>query len=72
MDAVLVVLAGLHPAVAWVLMGLGALVVIGMAVVAITPSQADDAWVEKVKSVPVLGQLLLALQSFSPIQKKPK
>lgn len=72
MDAVLQVLAGLHPVVGYILMGLGALVVIGLGVVAITPSQEDDAFVEKMKAIPVLGQLLLALQNFSPIQKKPR
>lgn len=72
MDAIVIALAGAHPVVAAVLAGLGALVVVGLTVVAMTPSQEDDAFVEKMKAIPLLGQLILALQNFSPIQKKPK
>ncbi len=39
MEALLAMLVGMHPAVAVVLAALGALVVVGQAYVAITPSQ---------------------------------
>jgi len=51
---------------------LGGLVVIGQAVVTITPSTADDAAWEKLMSIPILGGILKAIASFAPIQKKPK
>lgn len=50
--------------------GLGMLVVVGGAVVALTPSTSDDAAWAKLHSVPVLGGLLKALAAFSPVQKK--
>ena len=65
-------LAGLHPIVPFVLMGLGSVVVIGQAVVVVTPSPDDDAWLAKVYNVPILGPFLKALAAFAPIQKKPK
>lgn len=58
------------PGLATVLMVLGTLVVLGQVIVAATPSTADDAAWEKIKSVPVIGGLISALASFAPIQKK--
>lgn len=63
-------LGGMNASVLLILSGLGTLVVIGQAVVALTPSQSDDAAWEKIKAIPVLGQLIVALASFAPIQKK--
>ena len=54
-----------------VLMGLGGLVVIGQAVVIITPSKADDEAWAKIERMPVLGMVLKVLASFAPIQKRP-
>lgn len=53
-----------------VLVALGALVVLGLAYVKITPTQDDDAWFSKLESIPILGSLLKFLVSFSPIQRK--
>jgi hypothetical protein len=64
-------LAAKAPIVGYILMGLGALMVIAQAVVILTPSKEDDAFVEKLKAIPVLGQLLILLEAFSPLQKKP-
>jgi hypothetical protein len=72
MDSIIIALASAHPIVAMILAVLGMLVVLGLAVVAITPSQEDDAFVAKMLAIPVLGQVILALQNFSPIQKRPK
>jgi len=63
-------LASLHPAVPIVLAVLGVLVVVGQAVVALTPSKSDDLAWEKIKQVPILGAVLSALASFAPLQKK--
>lgn len=65
-------IAGLHPIVPFVLMGLGSVVIIGQIIVAMTPSPDDDAWLVKVYDIPILGPLLKALAAFAPIQKKPK
>lgn len=58
------------PVLGMVLMALGALVVLGQVIVALTPSQADDEAVAKVFAIPVLGAILKAIASFAPIQKK--
>jgi len=70
MEAVLMMLASLHPAIPLVLAALGGLVVLGQAYVALTPSQSDDAWVAKIEAMPMVGALLQALRAFAPIQKK--
>jgi len=62
-------LAGWVPtALAW----LGTLVVLGLGVVAITPSKKDDEYVGKIYGVPFLGGVLKAIAAFSPLQKKEK
>lgn len=58
------------PGLSVILMALGALVVIGSAVVAATPSKSDDEAWEKIKSVPLIGGLISALANFSPFQKR--
>jgi hypothetical protein len=72
MDAasILALLVGKWPVVGLICSILGALVVVGQAVVAVTPSTADDAAWEKLKSIPVLGAVLAALANLAPIQKK--
>jgi len=72
LDPMLGWLSALHPIVPIVLAGLGALVVVGQAYVAITPSEKDDAWFEKLEGIPLVGSLIKALKSFSPIQRKKK
>lgn len=58
------------PVVHPVLVVLGSLVVIATLVVQITPSTEDDALWNKVKAVPVLGSLIVALEAFSVIGRK--
>jgi len=65
-----VVPVGASAIIEYVLMGLGILVVLGFAVVKITPSKADDAFVTKLEGIPVLGQLIKFLVAFSPVQRK--
>lgn len=65
-------MSALSPWMPIVLMILGALVVAGGVVVSVTPSTEDDAAWEKLMNVPILGSVLKALASFSPIQKTPK
>lgn len=72
LDILLGMLVGAWEPAKLILEILGGLVVVGLGVVAVTPSQADDAFVAKMNSIPVLGALILAVQKFSPIQKKPK
>jgi hypothetical protein len=50
---------------------LGSLVVVATALVAVTPNQDDDALLAKIKAIPVLGSILVALEKFSVIQRKP-
>lgn len=66
----LINLAKQYPVVGSVLMGLGALVVVGQCVVVITPTKKDDEAWEKIKAFPIVGHLISALANFAPIQKK--
>jgi hypothetical protein len=70
MESVLMMLAGLHPAVPLVLAMLGGLVVLGQAYVAMTPSESDDAWYAQLEAKPILGGILKAIKAFAPIQRK--
>lgn len=70
MDLILNLLVQQFPIAGLVLALLGMLVVVGAAVVALTPSKSDDAAWERIKAVPLLGQLLSALMAFSPVQKR--
>lgn len=53
-----------------VLMALGSLVVLGLAVIPLTPSKADDEFLLKLQSKPVIGHVLKFLAAFAPIAKK--
>jgi hypothetical protein len=69
-QAIAQMLIGKWPIFGIILSVLGALVVVGQTFVAITPSQNDDAAWEKLKAMPVIGQIISLLSSFAPIQKK--
>lgn len=58
------------PAAHIILVILGGLVVLGQVIVALTPSQADDAAAASILAKPIIGDLLKALMAFAPIQKK--
>lgn len=57
-------------AVIFGLMGLGALVVLGYAYIAATPSKDDDMWLQKLEAKPVVGWALKLLVRFSPVARK--
>lgn len=54
----------------YVLMGLGALVVLGRAYVMMTPSKDDDQWLQKLEDKAGVGHMLKMLVAFSPVQRK--
>lgn len=62
-------LAASNPLVSLILTILGILVVAGQAIVAITPTTADDEWWAKVKALPLIGPVLVMLASFAPWHK---
>lgn len=68
--AILQGLVAKWPILALIFMVLGTLLVIGQAVVPLTPTKKDDAAWEKIKGVPVLGHFLAALELFAIIHKK--
>lgn len=70
LSVILAWLSSLSPIVPIVLSILGSLLVIGTVYVALTPSQADDAWLAKVEAYPVIGTLIQALIKCSVIQRK--
>lgn len=53
-----------------VLMGLGSLVILGTIVIPLTPSKADDEFLAKMMSKPIISHVLKFLMAFSPIAKK--
>jgi type IV secretory pathway component VirB8 len=68
--AILLSMAGKFPWLMLILSILGALVVLGQAIVAMTPSKADDAVLDQVEKNGFFKMVLDALASFAPIQKK--
>lgn len=69
-QAIAQMLIGKWPVVGVILSALGGLVVVGQAIVAITPSQKDDEAWDKIKALPIIGPIVAVLSSFAPIQKK--
>lgn len=71
-DAISVInfLVGLSPVALLVASILGTLVVLGQAIVLLTPSKSDDEAWAKLMAIPVLGPVLSALANFAVIQKK--
>jgi hypothetical protein len=67
---ILMFLVAKFPVLSLVLGVLGTLVVVGQAVVVMTPSKADDAAWEKIKAIPFLGKFVEALTAFAFVQKK--
>lgn len=70
MSQVLEMLKGVSPVVGYVLMGLGALVVVAASYVKMTPNKDDDALFAKLENTPILGAVLKALVALSPIKRK--
>lgn len=76
MDAVFELVLGLIPeparaVVVLVLMALGIAILGVAAVIKVTPSKADDAALESIKMIPLLGSLLAWLVGKAPLQEKP-
>ena len=69
-EALIVMLAGKFPIVTLIASVLGMLVIVGQAVVMITPSKKDDEALAKFEAMPIVGPSLVALKKFAPIQKK--
>lgn len=69
-ESILMILMAKWPVVGFIVMILGVLVVAGQALVVLTPTKKDDIAWEKIKAIPVLGQLISAIVAFAPIQKK--
>jgi len=65
-------IVGLWPVAETVLEVLGGAVILGLTYVKLTPNVKDDAFIAKMESMPVIGKLLKAIKSFSPIERKKK
>ena len=71
MEQVLQLLVGLiGPYGVVIFAALGGLYVLASVVVALTPSKKDDEALQKLKNIPVLGSVLSALETLSPIKRK--
>lgn len=60
------------PIVGTILVVLGALVVIGQFIIALTPTRKDDEILESLKKKPFYGLVIDFLASFAPFAKKNK
>lgn len=69
-EVVLWLQGNLPPVLVLILSSLGALVVLGLSYVALTPSKDDDAWLLALQEKPLIGHILKFLQAFSPVEKK--
>lgn len=58
------------PVLHYVFEALGLIAVVIMVVIKATPSKADDAVLESIKSIPIVGGLLAALVGKAPVQEK--
>ena len=56
----------LAPWVQYIIMGLGAIVVIGTFIDSVIPDEKDHGFMKKIMDIPVLGDLLKTLKKFSP------
>lgn len=63
LDGLFLMLAGLHPAIPDVLMILGSIVVVAQAF--------EFPFLEKAKSIPLVGKIFKGLSKFSIFQRKP-
>ncbi len=70
MEILLGVMTTTYPMLRDVLTFLGCLVVLGQSYVAITPNKKDDAWFARLEEIPMIGEILRALVSFAPVQRK--
>ena len=62
---------GHAPAIVLLILGItGSLVYLGLAIVLLTPSKDDDAWVEAQKQKPWVSAALKFVMGFSPLAKK--
>lgn len=69
MDLILADLLGKYPVLAGVFAGLGAVLVLAGLVIKLTPSKADDAALEHIKAIPIVGGLMAWLVGKSPIKE---
>jgi len=67
---ILAYLQGIVPWASTVLMGLGAIVVIGTVIDSVIPDEKDGGFMKKAFALPLVGTLLLALKKFSPLNVK--
>jgi hypothetical protein len=69
-DAVFNWVIGLSPIANYVLMGLGAIVVLGTFIDSIIPDEKDGGFMTKILAIPILGSFLAQLKKFSPFNYK--
>lgn len=69
-DILLNLIVGLHPIARIVVEILAVVCSIAVGLIAITPYKGDDAALEHIKQMPVIGSFLAALLKFSPFGKK--
>ncbi len=63
------ILANAGSIVLYVLAGLGSLVTLASVIVKATPSKDDDAFLEKLRAKPVIGQVINIVEKFSLIKR---
>ena len=67
-ETILKFLMSLHPVVAELVVVVGLVSTVVMALVTFSPWKGDDAALEEVKKMPIIGPLLAAVMKFSPLK----
>lgn len=63
-------LVGVAPVLEHVFAALGLILVVVGVVIKATPSKADDAALESIKKIPLIGGIIAALVGKAPVQEK--
>lgn len=69
-EALILNLIAKFPKIGTVLIFLGAIIVVGKAIIDMTPTSEDDEWYEVINKNPITGRVLRFISQFAPLQTK--
>jgi hypothetical protein len=69
-EALILNLIAKFPKIGTVLIFLGAIIVVGKAIIDMTPTSEDDEWYEVINKNPITGRVLRFISQFAPLQPK--
>lgn len=69
-EALVLNLIAKFPKLGTVLIVLGSIIVIGKAIIDMTPTREDDEWYEVINNHPIVGRLVMFISKLAPIQPR--